>query len=443
MAPFGAMNGAHLTSWGRYPPFPQRGEPIYWPDQVASSPALQADGPVTLAYGCGRSYGDACLAVSDQVLVMSGMDRFIHADWDTGVVVAQAGLTLAELIRIALPRGWFPPVTPGTQFVTLGGAVANDVHGKNHHVMGTFGRHLRSLTLHRSTEGVVTVSPTQRPELFAATVGGLGLSGIILSVELQLMPVRSTSIEQRNIRFDGLDEYFELAARHDQDYQYTVAWIDCLARGKRLGRGHYLAGNHATQGELTPPERRRISIPFELPISPFNPLTLKSFNALYYHKQLRRDQNIRVEYDSFFYPLDQILAWNRLYGRAGFQQYQCVVPQPGAREVIRAVLAEISATGTGSCLAVLKQCGSLASPGLLSFPLPGVSLALDFPQRASNERLFNKLDALVHEAGGRLYPAKDAHMSGAHFRKAYPAWEQVEALRDPRLKSRFWARVTQ
>ncbi len=437
------MNAANLTSWGRYPAFPQQGEPIYWPNQIASSPPLQAGAPPTLAYGCGRSYGDACLAVSDRVLVMSGMDRFIRADWETGVVVAEAGLTLAELIRIALPRGWFPPVTPGTKFVTLGGAVANDVHGKNHHVTGTFGRHVRSLTLHRSSEGVLTVSPKERPELFAATVGGLGLSGIILAVELQLMPVRSASIEQRSIRFGGLDEYFELAERHDQDYQYTVAWIDCLARGKHLGRGLYLAGNHASQGELTLPERRRIAIPFELPVSPVNLLTLKSFNALYYRKQLRRDLNTRIGYDSFFYPLDQILAWNRLYGRAGFQQYQCVVPQQGARDVIREVLREISAAGRGSFLAVLKQCGALPSPGLLSFPLPGVSLALDFPQRTANERLFGKLDALVHEAGGRLYPAKDAHMSGVHFRKAYPAWEQVETLRDPRLMSRFWARVTQ
>jgi len=309
--------------------------------------------------------------------------------------------------------------------------------------MGTFGRHVRRLTLYRSAEGVVTVSPTERPDLFAATLGGLGLSGIILSIELQLMPVRCSGIEQRNIRFGSLDEYFDLAERFDQDHQYTVAWIDCLARGKRLGRGYYTAGNHAPDCELMVSKPRRISVPFEIPVSPFNSLTLKSLNALYFRKQLRRDICARTDYDSFLYPLDRILDWNRLYGRAGFQQYQCVVPQPGAREVTREVLREISATGTGSFLAVLKQFGSLPSPGVLSFPLFGVSLALDFPQRPCNERLFDRLDALVHEAGGRLYPAKDAHMSGPHFRKAYPAWYQVEALRDPRLLSRFWARVTE
>jgi FAD/FMN-containing dehydrogenase len=433
-----------LGSWGRYPKFPQQGRPIYWRENVPHELRDSARESPVLAYGCGRSYGDSCMAVSDHVLAMCGMNRLLSADWSTGVVVAEAGLTLAELIRVVLPRGWFLSVTPGTKFVTLGGAVANDVHGKNHHVMGTFGRHVRSLTLHRTAEGTVRVSPDERAELFAATVGGLGLTGVILTVELQLRPVSSSDIEQSSIRFGGLNEFFDLGDAHDGENEYTVAWIDCVKTGKHSGRGFYAIGNHAIEGELTARRSDAMRFPIDPAISLVNPFTLRAFNFLYYRRQLRTRIVRRVGYERFFYPLDRVLMWNRIYGRAGFQQYQCVIPHAAGREVIRSVLNEIARSGTGSFLAVLKQCGALPSPGLMSFPLHGVSLALDFPQRAQvNERLFTNLDALVHEAGGRLYPAKDAHMSAAHFQKAYPAWERVEALRDPRLLSRFWRRVTQ
>ena len=437
---------SQLLSWGRYPRHPQIAHPASWPEQVSQSLASIASlgHRTALAFGCGRSYGDSCLAQSGHVLAMQRMDRVLTADWDTGVVLAQAGLTLAELIRIALPRGWFLTVTPGTKFVTLGGAVANDVHGKNHHVVGTFGRHVRNLQIFRSDEGVTQCSPSQRPELFAATVGGLGLTGVILAVELQLRRVGSSEIEQHSIKFGGLDEFFELCQAYDTSYEYTVAWIDCLASGKQAGRGHYIAGNHVQEGclELTPSGGLRM--PIDPPFSLINSLSLRAFNTLYYHRQRRKEVASRVGYDPFFYPLDRLQQWNRMYGWAGFQQFKCIVPQQHGHEVIRDVLQLISKSGTGSFLAVLKQCGELASPGLLSFPLHGVSLALDFPQRARvNERLFRKLDALVHEVGGRLYPAKDAHMSATHFKQAYPCWESVEALRDPRLMSQFWKRVTQ
>jgi FAD/FMN-containing dehydrogenase len=438
------MTHQALSSWGRYPAFPQQGHPIYWRENVPQALAESAAGSPVLAYGCGRSYGDSCLAVSDHVLVMCGMNRLLSADWNTGVIVAEAGLTLAELIRVALPRGWFLSVTPGTKFVTLGGAVANDVHGKNHHVMGTFGRHVRGLTLHRTADGMVTVSPTERPELFAATVGGLGLTGVILTVELQLRSVNSSDVEQCSIRFGNLNEFFDLANAYDRENEYTVAWIDCVASGSKSGRGFYVLGNHAREGELTAGGAEVLRFPINPAISLVNSFSLRAFNSLYYHRQLRTKVARRVGYDPFFYPLDRVSMWNRIYGRAGFQQYQCIVPQTHAREVIRSALSEIARSGTGSFLAVLKQCGAMPSPGLMSFPLHGVSLALDFPQRAQvNRRLFANLDALIHEAGGRLYPAKDAHMSAAHFQSAYPAWKRVEALRDPRLLSRFWQRVTQ
>ncbi len=436
-----------LLSWGRYPRHLQTPHSIHWPEDVpqALTDAATAGGQGrSLVFGCGRSYGDSCLAESNHVLVTENMDRVLAANWETGVIFVQAGLTLADVIRIALPRGWFLPVTPGTKFVTLGGAVANDVHGKNHHVMGTFGRHVSRLVMYRSDEGVVECSPSERQELFAATVGGLGLTGVILAVEFQLRRVASSEIEQRVIRFDRLDEFFDISQMYDASHECTVAWVDCLARGKKTGRGHYIVGNHAEEGPLEVAPPGGLAMPIDPPFSLVNQFSLRAFNTMYYHRQRKKEVASRVGYDAFFYPLDRLLDWNRIYGRAGFQQYQCVVPQQDSREVIRTVMQLIAKSGTGSFLAVLKQCGTIVSPGLISFPLHGVSLALDFPQRdQTNERLFSKLDALVHEVGGRLYPAKDAHMSAAYFQQAYPQWERVEALRDPLLLSQFWRRVTQ
>lgn len=435
------MTSKLVTSWGRYPYVPQQTIPVYWQDEVAltfSALKKEAQGGV-LAYGCGRSYGDSCLAQANKVLAMTGMNHLLAADWQRGVVLAEAGLTLAELIRIVLPRGWFLPVTPGTQFVTLGGAVANDVHGKNHHVMGTFGRHINRIFLYRSDEGIVECSAQKRPELFSATVSGLGLTGIILAVELQLRPIVSNAMDQRSFRFNGLAEFFALSDQHDKNNEYAVAWIDCLAPNKL--RGHYITAQHASSGTLELSEPKNRHVPLILPFSLINSFTTRILNTYYYYRQFKKVA--RVSYDHFFYPLDGLLEWNRLYGRAGFQQYQCVVPEVNAKEALQAIMQIITRKKVSSFLAVLKRCGELVSPGLLSFPLPGVSLALDFPQRAdANTTLFAELDALVHEAGGRLYPAKDAHMNAKHFQQAYPNWEKVEGLRDPSLLSKFWERVT-
>lgn len=435
-----------LLSWGRYPKVPQIPHAVGWPHelpQLHQAIRVQAAGGA-LPFGCGRSYGDSCLAESDHVLAMQGMNRILNVDWETGVLRAQAGLTLAEVIDVALPRGWFLPVTPGTKFVSLGGAVANDVHGKNHHVMGTLGRHVNRLMLYRSDEGFVECSQDQRPNLFAATVGGLGLTGVIVSVELQLRRVGSGLISQQTTRFGALDEFFALSRQYDSAHEYTVAWIDCLATGKDAGRGHYIAGNHAPSGPLELAVGGGLRVPFDPPVSLVNPVSLRVFNTLYYHRQRAKQRCTTVAYDPFFYPLDKIQQWNRMYGTAGFQQFQCVVPTPHGPDVIRTMLKEIARSGTGSFLAVLKQCGNLRSPGLLSFPMEGVSLALDFPQRQNvNEALFQTLDAIVHEAGGRLYPAKDAHMQAQHFRDAYPEWSKLEAQRDPLLLSKFWKRMTQ
>lgn len=435
-----------LLSWGRYPNHPQIPHQNFWPEDLISNldTITSSDHKTSLAFGCGRSYGDSCLADSGHVLAMQNMNRILSADWNKGVIFAQSGLTLAELISVSIPNGWFLPVSPGTKFVTLGGAVANDVHGKNHHINGTFGRHVKQLLIQRSDQGICQCSPFQNSNLFSATIGGLGLTGVILAVEIQLRPISSSQINQRSYKFGRLDEFFELSKLHDASNEYTVAWIDCLASGKKSGRGHYIVGNHAQSGPLEAAKTKTLNMPFIPPISLVNALSLRIFNSLYYHRQLSEEVNNTVGYDSFFYPLDRLNHWNRIYGRVGFQQYQCVVPENNGPQVIRGVIKEIAKSGIGSFLAVLKKYGELTSPGLMSFPMHGVSLALDFPQRDQiNECLFKKLDALVHEAGGRLYPAKDSHMSGIHFKQAYPNWEKVDALRDPKLLSRFWKRVTQ
>lgn len=432
-----------LYSWGRYPDRPQTPIMCHWlaelPDLVK---ATSQRGATTLAFGNGRSYGDSCLASSNEVMVLRHLDRFIEADWKAGVIRAECGVTLGEILQTAIPHGWFLPVTPGTKFVTLGGAVANDVHGKNHHVKGTFGRHIRRFSLLRSDREDTICSPTQNADLFAASIGGLGLTGIIRWVELQLMPIASTVIEQTQVRFDSLSEFFTLSDELDRQHEYTVAWVDCLAKGAAAGRGVFMAGNHATNGELLLTEKGKLKIPFTPPVSAINPLTLQAFNSVYFHAHKAGRHFTRVNYDPFFYPLDRILEWNRIYGPRGFQQYQCVIPPKHAQDGVGAMLKAIATEGMGSFLAVLKRCGNIPSPGLLSFPQEGVSLALDFPQHnTANSRLFDRLDSILRETGGRLYPAKDAHMSSDDFRRAYPAWERIEALRDPALCSHFWKRV--
>lgn len=432
-----------LHSWGNYPREPQIAHNCNWRDDIAFqlSHIIKTHSD-TLAYGNGRSYGDSCLANSDQVLDMRGLNRFIQADWQNGTLLAEAGVTLAEILAVAVPKGWFLAVTPGTQFVTLGGAVANDVHGKNHHLRGTFGKHVRRFGLVRHEQGTLICSPTENPQLYTATIGGLGLTGIISWVEIQLIPIRASQIDTVTVRFDNLAEFFTLSAELDHQHEYSVAWIDCLAKGPNTGRGVFIVGDHAPYGSLEIEQRSKLSVPMTLPFSLINNTSLHAFNEAYWRLHTNRRTIGRASYEPFFYPLDRILHWNRIYGSKGFQQYQCVIPDDAAVSTIHLLLKTIADTGQGSFLAVLKRCGDISSPGLLSFPLPGTSLALDFPQTNKLNTLFQRLDSIVHDAGGRLYPAKDAHMSGEHFRRAYPAWEELEKLRDPILMSRFWKRVT-
>jgi FAD/FMN-containing dehydrogenase len=433
----------NLMSWGRHPFKPQHGLKATWRAEVPANVMTLAQGDsTTLPYGNGRSYGDSCLAASGRVLHMRQLNRFISVDWQTGVLRAEAGVTLAEILQLAVPKGWFLSVTPGTKFVTLGGAIANDVHGKNHHLKGTFGNHLRAFCLSRSNEELKHCTPFENAELYRATIGGLGLTGVILWAEIQLSPIDSNEMDTFATRFSNLKEFFRLSDQLDSLNEYGVAWIDCVAKGEKLGRGVYFVGNHAPFGEFRESTGREWAMPFTPPVSLINNLSLRAFNEAYWRSHPREMSFSRSAYETFFFPLDRIANWNRMYGPKGFQQYQCVVPESNGEAAIEALLSVISNSGQGSFLAVLKRCGPIASPGLLSFPLAGVSLALDFPNNSRTANLFKALDIIVFEAGGRLYPAKDAHMDGHHFRAAYPAWEELESLRDPLLNSEFWKRVT-
>jgi FAD/FMN-containing dehydrogenase len=426
-------------SWGRYP----RAEHVVhaMTDRHASLPAF--DG-TALPHGNGRSYGDSCLNPNGSLLRTRGMDRFIAFDAATGVLRCEAGVLLGEILDQVVPQGWFLPVSPGTRHVTVGGAIANDVHGKNHHAAGTFGHHVEQFELLRSDGARVLCTPGDAHGLFAATVGGLGLTGVITWAQLRLRRIHGPWMETETLRFGSLDEFFALSRASAADHEYTVAWIDCLARGPSLGRGLFMRANHAPAcPELRPAApRERWAMPFTPPFSLVNRLTLRPFNALYYRRQRAAARRDTVHYAPYFYPLDGIRNWNRMYGPRGFLQYQCVLPPAAARDGIAALMREIAASGSGSFLAVLKEFGTRESLGMLSFPRPGTTLALDFPNDgAAVFALLDRLDRIVDAADGAVYPAKDARLGGASFRRAFPNWERFADFVDPRFSSGFWRRV--
>jgi FAD/FMN-containing dehydrogenase len=398
------------------------------------------NGMRALAYGCGRSYGDVALNPGGMLIDCRGLDHFIDFDRETGVVTCEAGVRLADILAVLCQPGsdaggWFLPVSPGTRFVTVGGAIANDVHGKNHHRFGTFGRHVLGFDLARSDGSQCQCSRARETELFAATIGGLGLTGLIMHARLQLRRVAGTAVEIEEIRFEELAEFFALSAESDPGWEYTAAWLDCL---RPSGRGILMRARHLPGMAAVPPP-----LPFELPFSPLNGLTLRLFNAFYFRKSGWRRKTRRTEsYETALYPLDGIGSWNRLYGRRGFFQFQGVVPIAEAPAAIGALLREIVRSGEGSMLGVLKVFGDAVSPGLLSFPIAGTTLALDFPDRgASTRSLLERLEHIVVDAGGRIYPAKDSVMSAISFHRGYAHAARFCAQIDPGLSSAFARRV--
>ena len=428
-----------FCSWGRYPRAKHtRILPVVW---RAEPPPLDRVSESVLPHAYGRSYGDSCLNDGGALLDVTGLDRLIAFDQRSGLLRCEPGVTLAALLELVVPRGWFLPVLPGTRWVSVGGAIANDIHGKNHHRAGTFGCHVTQFELLRSTGERLTCSSARNAELFRATVGGLGLTGLILWAEIQLKPIPGPGIALERIRFRGLDEFFDLSAS-DQEHEYTVSWVDCLARGRRLGRGIFMRGDHvALEGEAPAPlQPPRLRIPLDAPAGILNRLTMRAFNQLYYRGQLRGQVRTTVPYVPFFFPLDGMADWVRLYGSRGMVQYQCVVADDPA--AIRAVLDRVSRSNETPTLAVLKRFGRVRSPGLLSFPRPGITLAVDFPFRGqSTLALMDELDRLVRDAGGAVYPAKDARMSRESFHAFFPQWESFAQSMDPKFSSSFWRRV--
>jgi len=440
MRSFSGNSLSHYHSWGRQTKAgPVRVLRLDW---LTQTPELASVPEPMLAFGRGRSYGDACLNDGGVLLDASALDRFIAFDEQAGLIRCEAGATLAEILKIIVPRGWFVPVTPGTKHVSVGGAIANDVHGKNHHRMGTFGCHVTQLELLRSDGHRVVCSSEQNRELFQATIGGLGLTGLILWAEFRLKRIRSPWIRMDRIPFRTLEEFSQLTDESDGRFEYTVAWIDALAPRGQMGRGVFYRGNHDdTVDSRMPRDPRGIRMRMDAPGGVINRFTMRLFNGLYFRAPARNQQ--LVSHDEFFYPLDAVAEWNRIYGAAGFFQYQCVLPPQAGPAGGREMLERIHASGQTCALAVLKVFGSLASPGMLSFPRPGLTLALDFPNRGERtEKLFRELDAVVARCGGAIYPAKDARMPPELFQAAFPRWKEFARYKDPHFSSNFWRRVT-
>jgi FAD/FMN-containing dehydrogenase len=428
------MTTATLEGWGRLPA----------PGRESLSPDLESlTHRAALSRGMGRSYGDSSLPADadDKVVATRLADRVLSFDPATGVLRTEAGLSLAELNRLLLPRGWFTPVTPGTKFVTLGGMVASDVHGKNHHQEGCFGEHVRSLRIRLADDSIVECDRTRHPDLFFGTIGGMGLTGHILEVEVGMHAVPSGWIWMESERVRDLNEFLAALERAAGGWPMTMGWIDCLAGGSSLGRGILMAGRWATLKEAgsTPPRPPpRVALPFELPSWALNPFTASTFNSLYYWRHMDHRSQRVVAPEPFFYPLDAVQHWNRAYGARGFTQYQCVLPRAAGTAAVRELLQRVVKLGCASPLCVIKDCGP-EGEGLLSFPLEGTSIAIDMPVSADIQRIVDGLNELVIAAGGRIYLTKDRFTRPEHFRAMEPRLDAFLALRekwDPKRRLR-------
>ncbi|MEC5385601.1 FAD-binding oxidoreductase [Uliginosibacterium sp. H3] len=431
------MTTMPVSSWGRL------AQPLHHivalRDATAVPDLLRTGQGAGLAFGMGRSYGDVCLNDGGTLWKTTGLDRFVSFDEQSGLLVCEAGALVRDIQRLVIPRGWILPVTPGTQLITVGGAIANDVHGKNHHVLGSFGDHVKRIRLVRTDGSIIDCGPSEHAEWFAATVGGLGLTGVMTEVQIQLRRTSGPWLDTETIPYAGLDEFFTLADGSESGWEHTVSWIDCLDRS---GRGVFMRGNPATRTDIPAPAKVGAGMPVVPPVSLVNGPSLRAFNTLYFNLKKHRAGRQQAHYEPFFYPLDNVPNWNRMYGPKGFFQYQSVVPRDVARDAVQAMLEVVSRSGSGSFLAVLKTFGDRESPGLLSFPRPGATLALDFPNKGEpTHKLFAQLDAIVMEAKGRLYPAKDARMPQAMFQAGYPGLEEFSKFRDAGISSALSRRL--
>ena len=441
-----------LCGWGRYPAFDCRVGTLRRREDL---PGLLHRSTTLIARGNGRSYGDAALN-PELTLSMLAMDRMLAFDAGTGLLTCEAGVLLADVLETFVPRGWFPPVVPGTKLVTVGGMIAADVHGKNHHHEGTFGAHVESLTLATTDGEVRECSPAEDSALFRATLGGMGLTGVILSARFRLRPIETAFVLEETLVARDLDEVMALFEA-SRGWPHSVAWVDCMARGAKLGRSLLMRGEFMERGALParlapdplrPASARRLRVPADAPSALLNRVSTGLFNALYHRQGHRRARAgaRAVHFDPFFFPLDRVEAWNRLYGRRGFVQYQCVLPRDESAAGIAALLERVAAAGQGSFLAVLKLLGPTGD-GLMSFPMEGYTLALDFPMRGGTLALLRALEGITHRHGGRVYLAKDACCTPERVREGYPRHAAFEAVRAeagtaPRFASALSRRLT-
>jgi len=417
----------NLTGWGRYPVVESHS--IYL-NKLTDCTHLQLGSDGNIARGQGRSYGDSSLA--EQNIHTQYLDHFIAFDENSGILTCEAGVRFDEVLQTFIPKGWFLPVTPGTQFVTVGGAIASDVHGKNHHLDGSFSDHLIEMKLCLANGEIITCSANENRELFLATCGGMGLTGIIVQASFKLMKIKTSYIEEVTFKTANLAETLQKFEEH-HDATYSVAWIDCLATGETLGRSLVMLGEHAleTSNNLEPLQasgHSKLNMPFDLPNFTLNSFSVKAFNALYYGKVRQKESKRLVDYAPFFYPLDAIQNWNRMYGKNGFVQYQFVIPKSAGQEGLTQILTEIAHSKRGSFLAVLKVFGK-GNDNYLSFPTEGYTLALDFKMDSTLLEFLDRLDQIVLEYGGKLYLTKDARMSEQTFKQSYPQWEQFQTIR--------------
>ena len=414
-----------LSGWGRVC---RATSQVARPERMADLVAAMADcGDDTLiAHGARRSYGDAALNSGARGVDMTRLDRLIAFDRDSGRLTVEAGVTFADLIAVFLPLGFMPPVVPGTGFATLGGGIANDIHGKNHHQVGSLGQQLEWFDLRLPSGELRRVDPAGEPSLFKATVGGVGLTGIVERVGLRMAAVPSNAVRVRKIRVPDLDAHLAALAEEQDRSHYVVGWIDAMARGKQLGRGILEAASPSTEGVTASPKKAR-RVPFDFPGFALNTASVRAFNSIYYGRVPRGGAEYLQSYPSFLFPLDAIHDWNRIYGKRGFHQFQCVVPFEAGSAVLRRLLEVIGQSGRGSFLAVLKAMGP-AGLGHLSFPQPGYTLALDFPNAPGARELIAQLERITCDHGGRTYLAKDATLTPEMLRTMYPELPQFQAV---------------
>lgn len=418
-----------IANWGNYPAMESDERLFSYDDQLQD---IIRSSPHFIPRGNGRCYGDASLA--GETINTIRYDKILSFDTERGLFECQSGLTLDQILEVIVPKGWFLPVTPGTKFITVGGAVGSDVHGKNHHVDGTFGQHITDMDIILADGTSVTCSPTQYPDLFEATCGGMGLTGMITRIKFKLKKIPSSYIKQKQIKAANLDELIRLFEEY-KHYTYSMAWIDCLQKGNSFGRGIMTIGEFATPEELNEkqrkaplalPKKKAITIPFNFPSWSLNTFTVKAFNFLYYNKNVKKEISSVTTYEPFFYPLDALLHWNRCYGKKGFVQYQFVLPLQ-AKEGLIDILRRIGAKGMGSFLVVLKVFGK-QEDNLISFPFEGYTLALDFPVRKGLFEFLDELDEVVLKYGGRLYMSKDARMKPEMLEAGYPRLKEFKSI---------------